>query len=132
MRLTILFLFTAACVPLDKPSAEAAWTLEGLRLELDDFTRVAVVGEALAGERADPVEIVATYEAYSGDEVTVVSASITLAPIGYAAGGEFVIASDDVRYWPGADGYDDVCADLSADDSNIYEPYDLGCIGDTP
>lgn len=90
---------------------------------------MAVVGQAQAGAGAEPVTISVLYEGRSAGAVEEVPASVVLDPEDHWAGGEFVITSDDVRYWPGSDGYSEVCASVYALGSNLDTPYDLGCIG---
>ena len=128
----ILALATACTTGVVPCSDPQTWSLTGLGMELDNLTRVAVVGHATTVlDGADYTVAVVTYDGFNEDagRWLTVSAEFALSPDEYDGPGEFVITSDDVRYWPGSDDYSEVCASVYALASNISEPYDLGCIG---
>lgn len=131
MRLALLLPLLIACnleqqTCMDVP----AWVLSDVGIEVDNMTRVAVVGRAepIWGDE-NPAAVVVVYDGYDleTNSWTTVLASAVLDPDGEQ---EFVVTSDEIRYWSGSDGYNEVCASVFAPGSNYDAPSDLGCIGD--
>lgn len=129
MRLIAVLPLCFACAVEQGTCADTpAWTITDVWMELDNLTRVAVMGHAKpAQEDESPAAVVVAFDGLDleAGSWTTVLASVALDPGGDQ---EFVVVSDDVRYWPGSEGFDDVCA-------VVYEPglgafYDLGCVGE--
>lgn len=131
MRHLIVALTLAGCQhPAACPTdtcGQPGWEITGAGLELDNLTRVAVVGRAapVQGDDVAPAAVAVEYEVHDPEtgEWDLVLASV---PLDLSGEQEFVVVSDDVRYWPVGDGADEVCATLYP--PAPADPIDLGCL----